>query len=520
MQPAMSMPKDRLRKFLGAILYFVLLLAGVGLLLLLFALAPLFEESRCGVGYYFYYMFVGACLAFPAVVAYMLVPVVIDRYDPEPWWALLLAFLWGGFAATGLSGAINTFFGIAGGMVAGPGGSAFVGSVISAPFVEEFWKGALVLGMLIFLRTEFDGVVDGVIYATFAALGFACVENVIYYGNSGFEVFNNSGCNADQAWDAVVGTFIIRGVVSPWGHPLYTSMIGIGVGIARETNRWWLKVLAPIVGYLLAVLLHAIWNGSALLSGATGIPVILLTILLYVFFVVLFTILMIVLVVREGGIIRKFLTDEVAMGTISQEELNWVCSPIGRTKATFSRGLKGRKFVRACATLAFKKWHVTRAMKGNKRTVSMDFIAPLRQEIARLRQQSGVAAPQPATAGAYGQQGYAPPQPQQQQPYPQQQQQGYPQQQQQGYPPQQQQGYPQQQQQAYPQQQQQAYPQQQQQGYPQQQQQGYPQQQQQGYPQQQPQQPQQPQQYPPGMEPPGYDRGGWGQGGQGGQGPR
>jgi len=480
----MSMPTDRGRKFVGAILYFLLLLAGIGLLLFLFALVPLFENSRCGVGYYFYYMFVGACLAFPAVVAYLFVPVVIDRYDPEPWWALFLAFLWGGFAATGLSGAINTFFGIAGGLVAGNAGSAFIGSVVSAPLVEEFWKGALVLGMLIFLRTEFDGVVDGVIYATFAALGFACVENVIYYGNSGFEVFNKTGCNADQAWDAVMSTFFIRGIVSPWGHPLYTSMLGIGIGIARETNRWWLKVLAPLVGYILAVTLHAIWNGSALLSAALNVPVILLTILLYVFFVFLFTVLMIVLVIREGGIIRKFLTDEVAMGTISQEELNWVCSPIGRTKAMFSRGLKGRKFVRACATLALKKWHVTRAMKGKKRTVSMDFIVPLRQEIARLRQESGVAAPQPAMAGGYGQHpGY----PQQQQ------QQGYPQQ------PQQQQGYPQQQQ-----------------GYPQHPQQGYPQHPQQGYPQQpQPQQP--PAQYPPGMEPPPGQggRGGWGQGGQG-----
>ncbi|HQB42906.1 MAG TPA: PrsW family intramembrane metalloprotease, partial [Polyangiaceae bacterium] len=181
MQSATSMPTDRGRKIVGALLYLLLLLTGVGLLLFLFALAPLFEQSRCGVGNYFYYMFIGACLAFPAVIAYLFVPVVIDRFDPEPWWALLLAFIWGGFAATGLSGAINTFLGIAGGLVGGDVGSAFIGSVISAPIFEEFWKGLFVFGVFIFLRTEFDGIVDGVIYATFAALGFACVENVIYY---------------------------------------------------------------------------------------------------------------------------------------------------------------------------------------------------------------------------------------------------------------------------------------------------------------------------------------------------
>ena len=56
-----------------------------------------------------------------------------------------------------------------------------VGACISAPFVEEAMKGLAVFGVFYFLRREFDGVVDGVIYATFAALGFAAVENIIYY---------------------------------------------------------------------------------------------------------------------------------------------------------------------------------------------------------------------------------------------------------------------------------------------------------------------------------------------------
>jgi hypothetical protein len=290
-------------------------------------------------------------------------------------------------------------------MVAGAGGEAFIGSVISAPLVEEFWKGALVFGMFIFLRTEFDGVVDGVIYATFAALGFACVENVIYYGSAGWKAYNATGCDADQAMRAVMATFFIRGIVSPWGHPLYTSMLGIGVGIARETNKRWLKLLAPLVGYVLAVTLHAVWNGSAVLSSATGVPIIVLTILLYFVFVGLFTVMMIVLVVREGRVIRKHLLDEVALGTITQQEMELVTSPIGRLRALFTKGgFKGRRFVGACATLALKKWHVTRAMRGKKSTVSMDFIVPLRQEIARIRQEIGGTPP----AAAVAQPGYAP----------------------------------------------------------------------------------------------------------------
>ena len=405
-------PKDRTRRIVGGVLYALLTLAGSGLFLFLFGLMPLFERSRCGVLAYYEYMTIGAALAFPAVIAYMFVPLVIDRYDPEPWWALLLAFIWGGFAATGLAGAVNTFLGIAGSAAAGKAGAAVLGAVISAPIFEELFKGLLVLGMFIFLRTEFDGVVDGVIYATFAALGFAAVENVIYYGGAGFQAYNASHCNSDTAMEAITGTFFIRGILSPWGHPLYTSMTGIGIGIARETHRTWLKILAPIIGYFCAVTLHAIWNGSAVLSDATGVPFIVLTILLYLVFVVLFTLLMIALVVREGRIIRKFLSDEVLLGTMTQQEVDLVCSPIGRLRALLTRGgLKGRRFVGAAATLALKKWHVTRAMEGKKATVSMDFIVPLRQELAKIRAEMGIpqpGQPAPAYTGGAPQPGYPP----------------------------------------------------------------------------------------------------------------
>lgn len=399
-------PVHRTRKVLGASVFAVLFLIGLVLLAWLFA-GPLFERTRCGYDQYLMSLAAGAVMAVPAVVAYMFVPMVIDRFDPEPWWALGLAFVWGAVIACGFSGLINTIMGAAGGALAGQAGSEFIGSVVSAPLVEEFWKGALVLLMYLVWRTEFDGVVDGVIYATFVALGFACVENVLYYGRSGWMALEQTSCNTEAAWSAMKTTFVLRGVLSPWGHPLYTSMTGLGIGIARETNRTWLKVLAPIGGYMAAVVLHAVWNGSALLSDATGVPIIVLTILLYLLFVALFTVLMMALVVREGRIIRRHLTDEVMLGTLSAKELDIVCSPFGRVRAVFSLGgLGGRKFVAAAATLALKKWHTARAMQGKKMTVSVDFIAPLRQELLRIRSELGLAAP--AGAWAAAQQGYPP----------------------------------------------------------------------------------------------------------------
>ena len=57
------------------------------------------------------------------------------------------------------------------------------------------------------------------------------------------------------------------------------------------------------------------------------------------------------------------------------------------------RGAEGRAFIRAASRLALSKWHTARAMKGQKRTISADFIGPLRAEVATLRRQLLAKAP-------------------------------------------------------------------------------------------------------------------------------
>ncbi len=358
---------ERGRRAVGCGCYAVVMMTGAVLMLLLFVLFP----AVSGVGLEtFKAMVVGAVLAFPAMVVYLILPRFLDRYDPEPWYALLMALAWGGVAAVGISALINTVVGEA----LGP----FAGMVISAPIVEEAMKGSLVLGFFYFLRREFDGVVDGIIYGTFVAIGFAAVENVIYYARAGLQ--------ADQ--DLTI-MFFLRGVLTPWAHPLFTSMTGIGVGVARETSRPWLRFVAPVVGYGTAVTLHAIWNGAGLVGGNT---VACLMLPLWVIFVVTFVVIVAVLVRRRGKIIRAHLLDEVALGHLSQAELDLVVSPFGGVVARFHRGAKGVEFVRAVARLSLSKWHSARAMKEVKHTVSMDFIVPLRRKIKDLRDRG--ASPQ------------------------------------------------------------------------------------------------------------------------------
>ncbi|MGH3781873.1 MAG: PrsW family intramembrane metalloprotease [Pseudonocardiaceae bacterium] len=98
---------------------------------------------------------------------------------------------------------------------------------------------------------------DGIVYAGLVATGFAFTENVLYFGRA----FAIDGFVGDGGGVAVV--FLMRGVLAPFAHPVFTAMTGIAVGLAvrrRNRVRW---TLLPFIGYLGAVGLHSLWNASA-----------------------------------------------------------------------------------------------------------------------------------------------------------------------------------------------------------------------------------------------------------------
>ena len=403
---------EKSRRTVGIVLYILGMLSGGFLLvLLLFAPALLSKHAEMEIQA----TFLGALFALPMLAVYLWIPWIVDRYDPEPLWALALVLAWGGIAACGFSGLINSVVHGVGDVALGKGAGDVLSACISAPLVEEGTKGMAIFFMFYFWRREFDGVVDGVIYATFAALGFAAVENILYYGNAAKEemMTNKEGI--------FLGTFFVRGILAPWGHPLYTSMTGLGFGIARETNKTWLKWMAPIGGYFAAAFLHSVWNTAATISNAVA----LVMLPLWFLFLFAFIGLVIWLVVRKGRIIRDHLKDEVLMGNLTVNELALVTSPLARVKATMNYGgAAGRKFVDAAARLALSKWHTGRATQGRKLTVSADMIFPLRQELHKLRAEVSralgrqVEQPRPWQPGAPVPWGQNPPPPQQQPPGP------------------------------------------------------------------------------------------------------
>src|SRR5215207_8212554 len=169
---------------------------------------------------------------------------------------LVLAFAWGAICAPAGALFLNTGIQIAMRM-AGAEDPDVVTAVFGAPLVEEGLKGFGVLLIVLLRRREFDGVVDGIVYAGLVGAGFAFSENILYLGRE-FVEYGQQG---------LTELFILRCIMGPFAHPLFTAFTGIGLGLAVAVMRSaWSRVLVALGGFLIAALLHGIWN----LSAATG----------------------------------------------------------------------------------------------------------------------------------------------------------------------------------------------------------------------------------------------------------
>ncbi len=357
-------------------------LAVIGIGLIMTIIVALIMLSSVG----FAGTIVGTILAFIPAPFYLLLFLWLDRYDPEPAWALGGAFAWGALFAIIVSFLVNTIFGTVAMTVAGGPVGNVLGSVISAPIIEEATKGLGVLLISIFLRKEFDDIVDGIVYAGVIALGFATVENILYYGSQ----FAESGLGP-----GLIFILFLRGVLSPFAHALFTSMTGIGCGIARETHNKTLRITMPILGYILAVFLHALWNGAAVFINAFigGGAYFIFYLVVWVPLFLIMLAVMIYMVYREAKLIKQMLAIEVARGLISPQQLELVGSSFAQLKwlgsSLFSGDIKKfsaqRKFLRSVTKLAFCYWHVARANEANGQTQSLPQIPRFQAEVMTLK---------------------------------------------------------------------------------------------------------------------------------------
>ena len=326
---------------------------------------------------------VGITFAMLPVPIYIMLILWIDRYESEPIWMLATAFLWGSTVAVLASYILNTLNHIKVMEMYGHEAGELFSAVISAPIVEESAKALILFIIFFWKKDEFDGILDGIVYAGMVGLGFAMTENVQYYGKAALR----------GGIDETIVLFIIRGGIAAFSHPLFTSMTGIGLGWARQSNSKAIKFFMPLMGFGLAMFLHASWNLSAsfggavffLTYGALMIPVFVITLVAIIF-----------AWRREGRVVREHLHCDLQRGIFSQEEYNRLCSVPGRMGASFRALMRGgfgvwrarMEYNQIASELAFHRSRVARGFMSDPQSAAAreaDYV----QLLQYLRQRLG-----------------------------------------------------------------------------------------------------------------------------------
>jgi RsiW-degrading membrane proteinase PrsW (M82 family) len=253
---------------------------------------------------------IGFVLSSLAMAIVVLAYLWLDRWEPEPPRLLTLAFLWGASVAV----VIATILQVTVESVINPGAPETVSPwsiVLGAPLTEEAAKGLFLLLMMSGRRrNELNSLTDCLVYAGLVGAGFAWLEDILYIGG---------GASVSES----LVTAAFRLILAPFAHSLFTTMFGIGVYFALHQRNAAAKAFYILLGYLAAVIMHGLWNGSSLLGVETYFGV-------YVFWMLPIFALMIVLGVnsrrREQRIVASKLPGMVSAGLVTPNEATWLGS--------------------------------------------------------------------------------------------------------------------------------------------------------------------------------------------------
>ena len=271
----------------------------------------------------------------------------IDRWEPEPKRLLWFAFTWGAAVSIAATLLIQPLFALAAPTTSEDAYSYFMATV-QAPIVEEFSKSLGLLLLIFAARKYFDGPVDGVVFAFTIAAGFAFTENILYFGR---EIASSSDPGTD-----LVRIFILRGVMSPFAHAIFTGTTGLIMGFAARKWHSGYAVLAFFVGLLPAMFLHNRWNsmgqGFLVEYFVVQVPIFLVAVLGIVF-----------LRMAEGKLTRQRLLEYARAGWFTPAEVDMLATPRGRRQAlgwasSRGRAAQMRAFIKAATSLAFTRQRI------------------------------------------------------------------------------------------------------------------------------------------------------------------
>lgn len=330
----------------------VFVLAIVGIILLGFVFLAVVGYLVLGLGPAAFV--ICAILALVPLAVVITAITIIDRWEPEPRPALWFAFLWG--AAASIAIALIVDFGVQVAVAVASDGQSTTsdlwGSVIQAPIVEEGAKAVGVLILLLFFRKQFDGPVDGLVYGATVAAGFAFTENILYFGQA---LIESGGVGLGF-------TFVLRGIMSPFAHVMFTACTGVALGFAARRKGFLKGVGIFFAGLVLAMALHALWNGSSfVVEGLDGFFLVYFVVQVPLF--ALAVVFVVLLRKSEAKLTRARLTEYAEAGWFSAAEVDMLSSGAGRRQARrWAHTLPGgngpaalKSFIRHSTRLAFTR---------------------------------------------------------------------------------------------------------------------------------------------------------------------
>jgi len=311
--------------------------------------------------------------AFVPMVCYMIAIWLLDRYDREPVWLVALNFIWGAVGAIVIGFLASQFFERSfSGVVFSAENKNFVGSILTAPLIEEIAKGVFLLFVTAPLK-DFDNMTDGVVYGAAIGLGFGMTENFLYFLNVG----------TMQEWIVLVP---VRSILSAVMHACSTAAFGAFIGYSKFQSKNKKYFVVP-AGLLVAMLIHFIWNFSV--TYGSGRLTLVGVVFIFVAVIIMFALFESSLSV-ESKLIKKELTDESNLGLIPTEHLNYLpYTHLRNKKGWLPENVDQGRYLKVATTLAFRKQQFRNCNELKKAFYEQE-IADAREEISFILHRTAI----------------------------------------------------------------------------------------------------------------------------------
>lgn len=379
---------------------------------------PDYAEANL-LGVYGLALLTAAWLSIPAILFLW----YLDRREREPFWLFVGALLWGAVVAHGLNLIVDTAgitflttdvlglspFELEGlapdelfsqldlGQNLFPALTGLILATFQGAWVEEVTKGIALLLLAWLMRSEFNGVRDGIIYGGLVGLGFNLTATAIY-ATDAFLDLGSVG---------IVQQFISRFALLGFNsHFLYTALLGIGLGLAVQSRNPLRAASYAMGGGLLAILAHAthrvlipfafalidslrlaVQAGNDEPDGQRAILYWLITVLAIVLVQGFALLLWVVALVQseqwELRIIQEQLADEVGRAITAKEYQQLQQETLWRSRqiAHYPRH-RSNAIINAQNKLALRKWQ----LKKSGQSIVMDpLVRAWRDRIDQLR---------------------------------------------------------------------------------------------------------------------------------------